>query len=99
MLLSIVDEKIVDYEQFNDIIILTRQNTIRQNIKNIIFMIISCCFIYAILSSLYFRQERVFNKNESLFIIEFLFTNEFLFITLLSTLLIFVTLYNINLIL
>ena len=44
------------------------------------FVIISCCFIYAVLSFLCLRQKRVFDKDEFLFIIEFLSTNEFLLI-------------------
>ena len=57
----------------DDITMLTKQN-----IKNIIFVIISYCFIYSVLQFLYFRQKRVFNKNEFLFIIEFLSIIEFL---------------------
>ena len=74
MLLSIIKETTIDYEQLDDIIMSTKQNTTRQNIRNIIFVIISCCFIYAILSFLYLRQKRVLDKNEFLFINEFLST-------------------------
>ena len=62
-----IEKTTINYKQFDDITMSTRQN-----IRNIIFIIISCCFIYAILSSLYLHQRRIFDKNEFLFINEFL---------------------------
>ena len=66
MLLSIVNETTINYEQLDDITMSTRQNTTKQNIRDIIFVIISCYFLYAILPSLCLRQGRVLDKDESL---------------------------------
>ena len=54
-----VNYKQLDYKQLGKVMLGDITMSARQNIRNIIFVIVSCCSIYSVLSPLCIRQGRV----------------------------------------